>query len=230
MRFSTAPLLAFVTAAAANVAATPVNVMNATEQALSGHFAMTDGIEVKIIGDFNIDVGHERRGAGASLSRLNRANGDAGVAIGQALGELLAKLVPIGKWDDAREAFTKSTTAAMWARNPDRSKWVAAICYNKGWRTQNPGGISDVQSMELKLGALHTDYDCMYMGRNNQFYTDSDGGYINVDIFIRVGFNVPNDFLQAVEPVRGHFTYDQHQILYSAPTSPSYAQDVQQLL
>ncbi|KAJ8079451.1 hypothetical protein PM082_013789 [Marasmius tenuissimus] len=183
MRFSAPHLLAFAMVAGPSVAATPINTLNATDQVPSGHLAMIDGIEVKIIGDLNVDIGHEKRGAGASLARLNRANGDAGVAIGQALGELLAKLVPIRKWDEARETFTKSTTAAMWARNPNRSKWVAAICYNKGWRAQNPGGISDVQSMELKLGVLHTDYDCMYMGRNNQFYTDSDGGYINLTAF-----------------------------------------------
>ncbi|KAL0065590.1 hypothetical protein AAF712_007368 [Marasmius tenuissimus] len=170
-------------AAVANAAAIPANTSNITDQALAGHIAVSDGISVKVLelkGDASADVALVKRGATASRTRGGGA--DAGAAIGQALGEILAKLFPIGKWNEARETFTKATTAEMWARNPNRGKWVAAICYNKGWRVKNPAGISDVQSMELKLGALHTDYDCMYMGRGNQFYTDGDGGYINLSM------------------------------------------------
>lgn len=68
----------------------------------------------------------------------------------------------------------------MWSANPDRRRWVAVACYNKGWDVKDRRQISDVVSMELRLGAFHTNYDCMYIGRNNQFYTFSDGGYINV--------------------------------------------------
>lgn len=68
----------------------------------------------------------------------------------------------------------------MWQNNPNPGKWPAVVCYNKGWRVKNAGAISDVVDVNLKMGALHTDYDCMYIGRNNQFYTDGDGGYINV--------------------------------------------------
>ncbi|KAH7311266.1 hypothetical protein B0I35DRAFT_336208, partial [Stachybotrys elegans] len=84
------------------------------------------------------------------------------------------------QWDDAREEFTKRTTAGMWARNPDYRRYPAAICYNKGYRLRNPSGIAARVSEELKLEPLHTNYDCMYMTGNNAFWTDSDGGYINL--------------------------------------------------
>jgi hypothetical protein len=83
-------------------------------------------------------------------------------------------------WTPARETFTKQTTALMYQKNPDPRRWPAVACYNKGWRVKDYGAISDVVSMRLNLGAFHTNYDCMYVGHNNQFYTDSEGGYINV--------------------------------------------------
>ncbi|KAH6714985.1 hypothetical protein BKA61DRAFT_631861 [Leptodontidium sp. MPI-SDFR-AT-0119] len=86
----------------------------------------------------------------------------------------------LGKWTEVREAFTKATVADMWSRNPDRNKWHAAICYNKGYRVQNPNGIDGKLSAKVSSGLLNTDYDCMYMNAPNQFYTDGDGGYINL--------------------------------------------------
>ncbi|TGO59606.1 hypothetical protein BOTNAR_0159g00050 [Botryotinia narcissicola] len=86
----------------------------------------------------------------------------------------------LGKWNDAREKFTQATTANMWARNPDYNRYPAVMCYNKGYSVKNPAGIAGKVSAKLSLGLLNTDYDCMYMTGNNQFYTHSEGGYINL--------------------------------------------------
>ena len=57
----------------------------------------------------------------------------------------------------ARETFTKKTTAEMWARNPDRSKYPAAICYNKSYRIKDPNGITGKVSAKFELGQLNTE-------------------------------------------------------------------------
>lgn len=57
----------------------------------------------------------------------------------------------------ARETFTKKTTAEMWARNPDRSKFPAAICYNKSYRVKDPNGITGKLSAKFELGQLNTE-------------------------------------------------------------------------
>jgi hypothetical protein len=95
---------------------------------------------------------------------------------------LLNKLFPLKDWNPARETFTKETTALMYRNNPDPRRFPAVACYNKGWRVKDRRAISDVVSMRLNLGAFHTNYDCMYVGHNNQFYTDAEGGYINVSL------------------------------------------------
>ncbi|RMZ68823.1 hypothetical protein GMOD_00002686 [Pyrenophora seminiperda CCB06] len=117
------------------------------------------------------------REPGASAQVILDHSGDAGLAVGRIINSLLNKLFPIKDWNPARETFTKETTALMWQNNPNRNRWVAVACYNKGWSVKDRGAISDVVSVELKLGALHTDYDCVYIGRGNQFYTEGDGGY-----------------------------------------------------
>lgn len=86
----------------------------------------------------------------------------------------------LGDWTEAREAFTQATTAAMWKNNPDRAKYAAAICYNKGYSFANPSKVAGIKKAKFALGALHTDYDCMYMEAGNAFHTASDGGFINV--------------------------------------------------
>lgn len=63
----------------------------------------------------------------------------------------------LGKWNEAREEFSKKTTAEMWARNPDYQKFPAAICYNKGYKLQNPAGIDGLVSAKLELGQLNTE-------------------------------------------------------------------------
>lgn len=63
----------------------------------------------------------------------------------------------LGKWNAAREEFSKKTTAEMWARNPDYQKFPAAVCYNKGYKLQNPAGIDGLVSAKLELGQLNTE-------------------------------------------------------------------------
>ncbi|KAH8714088.1 hypothetical protein GQ44DRAFT_625237, partial [Phaeosphaeriaceae sp. PMI808] len=86
----------------------------------------------------------------------------------------------LGDWNEARETFTQTTTLEMWNRNPDYTKYATAICYNKVYRLANPAGIAELASAKSELGVLNTDYDCMYMEASNQFFTDSDGEFINL--------------------------------------------------
>jgi hypothetical protein len=82
------------------------------------------------------------------------AAGEAAVLAVDAVAGLIKDL---SNWDDAREAFTKQTTATMWAKNPDTSKYQAAICYNKGYSLKNSAGRSEVVSARLKSGVLSTE-------------------------------------------------------------------------
>ncbi|GKT50595.1 uncharacterized protein ColSpa_10776 [Colletotrichum spaethianum] len=83
-------------------------------------------------------------------------------------------------WTLARETFTKQTTSEMWKRNPNTKKFHAAICYNKGYRVKDSKGIDGKASVTLRSNVFHVSYDCMYMNGPNQFWTDAEGGYINL--------------------------------------------------
>ncbi|EUC38068.1 hypothetical protein COCCADRAFT_83817 [Bipolaris zeicola 26-R-13] len=104
----------------------------------------------------------------------------AGEQLTLALAGIVKKMLPLTEWEPAREAFTQEATMSLWNNNPDPAKWVAAVCYNQAWDVSNKSGISDVVSMKFSLGALNTDYDCMYIGKGTQFYTQGDGGFINL--------------------------------------------------
>ena len=58
---------------------------------------------------------------------------------------------------EAREEFTQKVTAQMWAENPSAGTYVAAICYNMGYNFAN-ADHSEVTSVQLKSGSLHTEY------------------------------------------------------------------------
>ncbi|KAH7553217.1 hypothetical protein J3E72DRAFT_374460 [Bipolaris maydis] len=104
----------------------------------------------------------------------------AGEQLTLALAGIVKKMLPLTEWDPAREAFTQEATMSLWNNNPDPAKWAAAVCYNQAWDVSNKAGISDVVSLKFSLGALNTDYDCMYIGKGTQFYTQGDGGFINL--------------------------------------------------
>lgn len=58
---------------------------------------------------------------------------------------------------EARESFTQKVTAEMWSKNPSPGTYVAAICYNMDYTFAN-ADHSEVTSVELKSGSLHTEY------------------------------------------------------------------------
>ncbi|CAN9473510.1 unnamed protein product [Alternaria alternata] len=66
------------------------------------------------------------------------------------------------------------------ARNPDPARFQAAACYNQGFSVADPANIDGQNSVEFKLGLLNTDYECMYIAAPNQFFTEGDGGFINL--------------------------------------------------
>ncbi|CEI61652.1 unnamed protein product [Fusarium venenatum] len=86
----------------------------------------------------------------------------------------------ISNFDAGREAFTKQTTDAMMANNPDPERFQAAACYNQGFSVADPANIDGQSSVEFSLGILNTDYECMYIAAPNQFFTEGDGGFINL--------------------------------------------------
>ncbi|KAI9150876.1 hypothetical protein HJFPF1_10653 [Paramyrothecium foliicola] len=134
------------------------------------HEPVEEGMEVRSL---------EKRGA--TVVVLGIAGTAAAVIVVKMAVEIGAETIQnLGKWNQAREEFTKKTTAEMWARNPDRNKYPAAVCYNKGYSIQHPNNIDGKADVDFKLGLLHTDYDCMYLGGNNAFWTHAEGGYINL--------------------------------------------------
>ncbi|KAL8298201.1 hypothetical protein RB598_001449 [Gaeumannomyces tritici] len=86
----------------------------------------------------------------------------------------------VANWTSAREQFTKATVAQMMAENPDPKKYAAAICNNVGYSFKDGDGAVGKVSVDLKQGALKTNYDCFYMAFGNTFFSSGDGGYINL--------------------------------------------------
>jgi hypothetical protein len=68
----------------------------------------------------------------------------------------------------------------MMAKNPDPARFQAAACYNQGFSVADPANIDGQNSVKFSLGLLNTDYECMYIAAPNQFFTEGDGGFINV--------------------------------------------------
>lgn len=89
-------------------------------------------------------------------------------------------LKSVPDFNKARSAFTTKTTQEMWRRNPDYRKYPAVACYNKGYRLQDKNKINGKASVKVSLDLLHTNYDCMYIEGPNQFYTNAEGGSINL--------------------------------------------------
>ncbi|KAK1981590.1 hypothetical protein LZ30DRAFT_719723 [Colletotrichum cereale] len=71
----------------------------------------------------------------------------------------------------------------MWKRNPDYAKFPAAACYGLGYRLANPTGLDGLIHVNVTGGVFqHENYDCMYITGPNQFFTDSDGGSLNLGV------------------------------------------------
>lgn len=59
-------------------------------------------------------------------------------------------------WTEARENFTQTTVSTMFDARPDG--YVAAVCYNMGYAVKDTSLTSDITSVELTDGYLHTEY------------------------------------------------------------------------
>jgi hypothetical protein len=98
----------------------------------------------------------------------------------EAVSAAVAFIGDVASFDNAREAFTQQTTDTMMAKNPNPTRFQAAACYNKAFTVADPANIDGQTSVKFSLGLLNTDYECMYIAAPNQFFTESDGGFINV--------------------------------------------------
>ncbi|KAF6835290.1 hypothetical protein CPLU01_04370 [Colletotrichum plurivorum] len=124
------------------------------------------------------DVAERVVGTSVIVTALGGAAVD--VAVGVAINVITPMIQAIIDWTAAREAFTQKTTSEMWKRNPNPSKYRAAVCYNKGYRVKNWNNVAGKAKVTLRSSVLHTNYDCMYLASPNQFWTDAEGGYINL--------------------------------------------------
>ncbi|EFQ92802.1 hypothetical protein PTT_10013, partial [Pyrenophora teres f. teres 0-1] len=82
-----------------------------------------------------------------------------------------------------RRWFTQEKVAWYMANNPNPAQVVAAVCYNQDYGVRNPDNILLRQSWVVVRDGLsleHVTYDCMYIKRDNTFWTYGDGGYENL--------------------------------------------------
>ncbi|KAB2573531.1 hypothetical protein BFW01_g5093 [Lasiodiplodia theobromae] len=114
------------------------------------------------------------------LNTEGASNVQYGQAIGEAVEGAIAAVNGIKNWNKKREAFVKALTQSMWDHNPDPSEAVAAICYNDGYALRVPTGMLGLRSESVSSGPLHTSYDCFYMKGNNAFWSQGDGGSVNL--------------------------------------------------
>ncbi|KAL1862493.1 hypothetical protein Daus18300_008590 [Diaporthe australafricana] len=131
-------------------------------------------------------LGEEAKGNDAALEKRVVVEALIMAAATAAVGQVAIRAVDaaidlikdVSDWTEARESFTQNVTAQMWSDNPSTGQYVAAICYNMAYDFAN-ADHSEVTSVQLKSGSLHTDYDCMYMQKGNTFFPRGDGGFIN---------------------------------------------------
>ncbi|RYP13367.1 hypothetical protein DL765_006908 [Monosporascus sp. GIB2] len=100
----------------------------------------------------------------------------------RAVTEVADLIGDIASFDAGREAFTQQTTDAMFAQNPDPARFQAAACYNQGFSFADPANVDGQTSVEFRQGLLNTDYECFYIAAPNQFFTEGEGGFINLSI------------------------------------------------
>ncbi|EKG12743.1 hypothetical protein MPH_10124 [Macrophomina phaseolina MS6] len=192
MRFSTAVIAAAAVASAAAapaVGTAPLDVAvvesnNEPRAAAAAEVVQWDGVpaDPELVVDITTEKAIEKRAIPAVVIAAGSAMGSA------ALGDLTTRAINaavglignIANWNAARERFTRTTTAEMWKRNPDYNRWKAAVCYNMAYDVRDRNNVAGFKDANFKLGALSTDYDCMYLGRGNAFWTRGDGGYINL--------------------------------------------------
>ncbi|KAH3992737.1 hypothetical protein HBI25_203520 [Parastagonospora nodorum] len=116
------------------------------------------------------------------IAAILLAAGTAAVSavVTEAVTATAAFIGDVSNFDAARESFTQQTTREMMARNPDPARFQAAACYNNAFTVADPANIDGQNSVKFSLGLLNTDYECMYIAAPNQFFTEGDGGFINL--------------------------------------------------
>lgn len=156
--------------------------------AVAGCSAVINGAAVPSTSDLST-ISHEARGDSLSkrepvTTAILVAAGTAAVSavVTQAIDAATKFIGDVSNFDSAREAFTKQTTKEMMAKNPDPARFQAAACYNQAFSVADPANIDGQNSVEFKLGLLNTDYECMYIAAPNQFFTEGEGGFINVSL------------------------------------------------
>ncbi|KAK8042843.1 hypothetical protein PG994_013326 [Apiospora phragmitis] len=172
MRFTATSTLALLSAAASIASASP-----------TGHYSPNAGVAVTEKREpLPQTLDHQQVHKREILTAIVTAAGTAAAtAITKAAIDAATNLIKdLANFDNAREAFTKKTAEAMWAKNPDPAKFAAAICYNEAYDLEDPKGMDGLTSVKMTLGPLNTDYDCFYMTANNALYTRGDGGFINL--------------------------------------------------
>ncbi|KAK2050016.1 hypothetical protein LZ31DRAFT_257164 [Colletotrichum somersetense] len=86
-------------------------------------------------------------------------------------------------FNKARKLLTSTQVEEMWKRNPDYNKYPATACYSKGYRLKNPNGFFELAYINVTAAGGHSaEYACMYIEAPNQFYTDGDGGSLNLGV------------------------------------------------
>ncbi|OSS44777.1 hypothetical protein B5807_10516 [Epicoccum nigrum] len=159
--------------------------------AIAGCSAIVNGAVVPAKSGLTTVTLEARDGSANSLAKREPviasilvAAGTAAVSavVTEAVNATVKLIGDISNFDAAREAFTQQTTEAMMAKNPDPAKFQAAACYNKAFSVADPTKIDGQNSVKFSLGLLNTDYECMYIAAPNQFFTESDGGFINVSL------------------------------------------------
>jgi hypothetical protein len=159
--------------------------------AIAGCSAVVNGAAVPAKSSFTTVTLERRDDSAHSLDKrepviasILLAAGTAAVSavVTEAVSATVKLIGDISNFDDAREAFTQQTTDAMMANNPDPSRFQAAACYNQGFSVADPANIDGQNSVKFSLGLLNTDYECMYIAAPNQFFTEGDGGFINVSL------------------------------------------------
>ncbi|KDN71460.1 hypothetical protein CSUB01_12041 [Colletotrichum sublineola] len=83
---------------------------------------------------------------------------------------------------EARKTFTQQQPELMWTRNPDYAKFPAAACYGLGYRLANETAFDGLIHANISGPGKEENYDCLYLEAPNQFFTNDDGGSLNLGV------------------------------------------------
>lgn len=162
MRFSTIATIA-ASALAVNGAAVSSGAINPEAVAVEVETVSFSGIktasEIVAAGpeaDDEADASVAERAGATSVIVSGLGGAAVDVATGVAINIITPMIQAIIDWTAAREAFTQKTTSEMWKRNPNPSKYRAAVCYNKGYRVKNWNNVAGKAKVTLRSSVLHT--------------------------------------------------------------------------